>query len=180
MSALRITTICLCIGLTGNVIFGQNPNSKLSPTPAVPSTDGFEETPNRTGTSSLEPEYSGAQAASPEYASEPYSYEDPEEGNVFRRTWAGWQTKYMKSRRVPFQKYNHHPSDLQNRPIEPPFCSPTWGYYETCWRPFPAVPRCPQCTTLTGQIESMNPSSYAATTPRGSAPLAKYVAQQRP
>lgn len=40
-------------------------------------------------------------------------------------------------RKAPFDHYAHNPGDLKDRPICPPYCSPTAGYHEPRWRQLP-------------------------------------------
>jgi len=48
-------------------------------------------------------------------------------------------------------------------PETSPFCSPTYGYYQTCWRPFPyECPRCPQYNVNPGVTPTYPPSGGPA------------------
>lgn len=53
-----------------------------------------------------------------------------------------------------------------------PFCSPTYGYYQTCWRPFPFEgSRCPQYITTPAMETWPSPAAPALAPPMSATPM---------
>ena len=186
MSVIRIATICMGLGLIGNVSFGEEPIPKSATSPVLPPAEAFEESPAQGGSNLTTPAYPAMESDPLEYASEPSYYDnpasdpvsDPAQEGFFRRTWSSWKACCVRKQKAPHQAYNHHQSDLKPRPVVPPFCSPTWGYHEPCWRTFPDVPRCPPSAVLTGRRESTDPGSLTMPAKFPTSP--RHVALQQP
>lgn len=175
MLILRIALTCVGVSLGGTVLFAQEPNVRTGPVSALGAEQEFDDSTVQSESAYSPANYQTADAAS-EYVQQPYYYEEPASGSWFQWPWTKKQTSYMKWRKAPHQKYNHHPTDLGDRPSVPPYCAPTWGYHETCWRQFPTVPRCPDCNVTAKNAGARNPDLINAGVPITS----RYVAQQKP
>lgn len=66
-----------------------------------------------------------------------------EEAGAFDRIGSAWHRYRERASKTPFEHYAHNPGDLTTRPICPPYCSPTAGYFEPCWHRLPPGPGCP-------------------------------------
>jgi hypothetical protein len=70
------------------------------------------------------------------------------------------RTEHFRSLRRKWSWKNHDRHITTMYPEMSPFCSPTHGYYQTCWRPFPyECPRCPQYVTSPAGAEAFPPGA---------------------
>ena len=164
MFGIRFATICTCLGLTASAIYGGDLYQASDATP-VPEPQGSVE-----GNSYVNSSQSASTVYGPEVQDGGYG---ASEGNIFKRTWSRMRARCNGPLRAPFQVYNHNPGDLQIRPICPPYCDPTWGYHEPCWRAFPPVASCPpsgavvsRSTKSADRSSQSTVTSKPATSPR--------------
>jgi hypothetical protein len=70
------------------------------------------------------------------------------------------RTDHFRSLRRKWYWKNNDRHITTMYPETSPFCSPTYGYFQTCWRPFPyECPRCPQYVISPASAPSAIPSS---------------------
>lgn len=65
------------------------------------------------------------------------------DSGAFDRLEGACHRRAERRRKSPFEHYAHNPGDLTTRPVCPPYCSPTAGYFEPCWHRLPPGPGCP-------------------------------------
>lgn len=154
MSSAKFITACIGVGLSCSLALSQEPAG--IPVPAPAAAEGL-----RVPKGAAVPRPVGAQVP---YEGAYYETGDCNSPDVISPIWADWYSKLKGNHKAPYQKYNHNQGDLQPRPIMSPLCSPTWGYHETCWHEFPAVPVCPpRCPAYASRATTRSAETSAAT-----------------
>lgn len=73
-------------------------------------------------------------------------------------------------RKCYWKRHGTHHTTLY--PEFSPFCSPTYGYYQTCWKPFPFEgSRCPQYITTPMIQSGPSPAAPALAPPASASPM---------
>lgn len=101
------------------------------------------------------------------YACEPSGYCAVDScGDCYEESWWDRTSGFCRDRADQFRNWRrksywkHHDRHITTMyPETSPFYSSTYGYYQTCWRPFPyECPRCPQYVTTPATAPSMAPA----------------------